>query len=68
MTPAAKIGSADATSQADPTPPPRAPDVRLDEITARLTMIERSLEALAADRSTVPAGPTLARDQPTTES
>jgi hypothetical protein len=37
------------------------------EIASRLTMIERSLSALAADRSTVPAGPTLARDQPTTE-
>lgn len=39
----------------------------LNEISARLTTIESSLEALAAGRGTVPAGPISPRDQLATE-
>ena len=46
------VEAAQRRRHAEEQDPARALDVRLDEITARLTLIERSLEALVADRST----------------
>ena len=61
------VEAAQRRRHAEEQDPARALDARLDEISSRLTTIERSLDTLVADRASAPAGPTPARGQQATE-